>query len=140
MKDWKVRQEIYHRITKTFRDDYNVISKEYEVIYDEENIIPQALKYFKDKDVGWFYPAKSYVVGICYAKWLEQYFKEDFYEILSDKNLLYGNDPYFISYKESSEIYDKILEQLGKFDDTCGKIPDIKKYFIEEFLLDEQPL
>ena len=96
-----------------------------------------AILYFKTTELGWVYPAKSYVVGICYAKWLKQYFAENFYESLNDPDLLFGNDPYFVVYEKDKNTYDAILNNIGfDFDETMGIIPDIKKYFIEEFLID----
>jgi hypothetical protein len=78
------------------------------------------------------------VVAICYAKWLTKDFAEDFFTVLNDPDLLYNNDPTFIPYQESKEIYDSIIEQVGlEFDETQGVIPDIKKYYRLECLLED---
>jgi hypothetical protein len=132
MKNWKVQQAIYHKLNQWHDDDLSLHNIEI-----TENIIDNAIKYFTTTELGWVYPAKSYVVGICYAKWLNQYFAEDFYESLNDSNLLFGNDPYFVSYEKDKDTYDTILKNIGfDFDETLGIVPDIKKYFIEEFLID----
>jgi hypothetical protein len=132
MLEWKVRQEIYHKLNTGHDDDLSLHNIEL-----TENIIHNAIKYFTTTELGWVYPAKSYVVGICYAKWLKQYFAEDFYDALNDSNLLFGNDPYFVPYEKDKNTYDTILNNIGfDFDETLGIIPDIKKYFIEEFLID----
>jgi len=132
MKNWKVQQAIYHKLNQWHDDDLSLHNIEI-----TENIIDNAIKYFTTTELGWVYPAKSYVVGICYAKWLKQYFAEDFYESLNDSNLLFGNDPYFVSYEKDKDTYDTILKNIGfDFDETLGIVPDIKKYFIEEFLID----
>ena len=132
MKNWKIQQSIYHKLNQLHDDDLSL----HDVKLDPE-IIKNAILYFKTTELGWVYPAKSYVVGICYAKWLKQYFAEDFYQSLNDPDLLFGNDPYFVIYEKDKNTYDAILNNIGfDFDETMGIIPDIKKYFIEEFLID----
>ena len=132
MKNWKIQQSIYHKLNQLHDDDLSL----HDVKLDPE-IIKNAILYFKTTELGWVYPAKSYVVGICYAKWLKQYFAENFYESLNDPDLLFGNDPYFVVYEKDKNTYDAILNNIGfDFDETMGIIPDIKKYFIEEFLID----
>jgi hypothetical protein len=133
--EWKVNQEVYHRINSSFDDDLkNFDIKE----VDGTDIINYAVDYFTNDKAGWIYPSKSYVVAICYAKWLSKEFGEQFYSVLDDPDLLYGNDPYFLPYSESKEIYNEIIKQVGLgFDETQGIIPDIRKYFEEECLLKE---
>ena len=132
MKNWKIQQSIYHKLNQLHDDDLSL----HDVKLDPE-IIKNAILYFKTTELGWVYPAKSYVVGICYAKGLKQYFAENFYESLNDPDLLFGNDPYFVVYEKDKNTYDAILNNIGfDFDETMGIIPDIKKYFIEEFLID----
>jgi hypothetical protein len=131
MLNWKIQQEIYHKLNQYHDDDLSLHNIEI-----TDNIIRDAIKYFTTTELGWVYPAKSYVVGICYAKWLNQYFAEDFYESLNDVDLLFGNDPYFVPYEKDKHAYDEIINIVGfNFDETLGIIPDIKKYFIEEFLI-----
>jgi hypothetical protein len=131
MLNWKIQQEIYHKLNQYHDDDLSLHNIEI-----TDNIIRDAIKYFTTTELGWVYPAKSYVVGICYAKWLNQYFAEDFYESLNDVDLLFGNDPYFVPYEKDKNAYDEIINIVGfNFDETLGIIPDIKKYFIEEFLI-----
>jgi len=133
--EWKINQEIYHRLNKNFSDDLN----HHEVIkVTGTDVVDYAVKYFTE-DPGWIYPSKSFVVAICYAKWLSKEFAENFWKVLDDKELLYNNDPFFLPYnysKFTKERYDAIIEQVGLgFDETKGVIPDIKKYFEEEVLL-----
>ena len=132
MKDWKIQQTLYHKLNQHHDDDLSLHN-----IKINNDIINNAIKYFTTSELGWVYPAKSYVVGICYAKWLNYYFAEDFYESLNDQDLLFGNDPYFVPYEKDKDTYDAILNIVSfDFDETLGIIPDIKKYFIEEFLID----
>jgi hypothetical protein len=133
MKTWKVQQTIYHKLNQWHDDDLSL----HDVKIDAE-IVENAILYFKTTDLGWVYPAKSYVVGICYAKWLNQYFAEDFYTALNDKDLLFGNDPYFVPYEEDKDTYNAILNTVGfDFDEESGIVPDVKEYFKQEFGIDE---
>jgi len=137
MQDWKVTQEVYHRLNESHGDDLK--DKQLVFVHGQE-IIDNAVKYFTE-DPGWIYPSKSFVVAICYAKWLSKEFAENFWEVLDDPELLYNNDPYFVPYKYSKmskEIYDTIINNVGLgFDETQGVIPDIRNYFKDEFMLDD---
>lgn len=132
MKEWKLKQEIYHRLNKDFEDD---LSKHDIVI--SEDIVTNAVKYFTEKDMGWIYPAKSYMVGICYAKWLSENFGDRPLVYLDDEDLLYHNDPYFVNYSKDVSNYIKILENIGgwDFDEQAGMVPDVKHYFKLEFMI-----
>lgn len=130
MKEYKIRQEIYHRLRREFDDNL----ENFEISVSDD-IVNNAVKYFASEDIGWIYPAKSYVVGICYAKWLSEKYGGRPLEYLDDQELLYNNDPYFKKYSADPTSYIHILEKVGgwDFDETKGVIPDIRKYFDEEF-------
>lgn len=132
MNDWKIRQEIYHRINTEFDDDL----KTKDVVISDD-IVNNAVRYFRERDIGWIYPAKSYMVGICYARWLSENFGGNAIDYLDDQDLLYGNDPYFKKYSMNKEVYDEILNKIDhwSFDETVGMVPDVKSYFVEEFML-----
>lgn len=133
MKEWKVNQELYHKLNPQHNDDLSQFTVEM-----NEDIVSTAVKYFTSKDLGWVYPGKSYMVAICYARWIHEHWGDDFYQLLDDPMLLYGNDPYFTPYSKASHVYDQILKTIGGlyFDETVGFVPDVKQYFIEEFLID----
>ena len=128
MKDWKARQMAFHATSGDFRDDLNEVD-----IVISEDIVGDAVMHFEEKVDEWIYPSKSYVVAICYAKWLEQDFDEDFYEVLDDPDLLFGNDPYFVPYSDDEGTYKAILEEIH-FDEHAGMVPDIYEYYKEEML------
>jgi len=132
MIEWKIKQEIYHRLNKDLKDD---LSKHTITISD--NIVDNAVRYFTEKDMGWIYPAKSYMVGICYSKWLSENYGDRPLVYLDDQELLYNNDPYFVSYSKDVSNYMRILENIGgwEFDETLGMVPDVKEYFKMEFLI-----
>lgn len=135
--DYKVRQELYHRLNAEHGDELSKVSVEI-----TEDVIINAVRYFKEKDLGWIYPSKSYMVGICYARWLSEYFGGSPLEYLQDQTLLYNNDPYFQNYNLDPEAYDQILAEINywNFDETQGMVADVKSYFIKEFMLDTNPL
>lgn len=131
MEEWKLRQEIYHRLNTKHDDDLND-----KKIIITKDIVKNALRYFNEKDVGWIYPSKSYMVAICYARWLSEEFDKNPLDYLNDFNLLYNNDPYFLPYEKDIETYTKILNSIGwNFDETKGMVPDVKEYFVKEFML-----
>ena len=130
MKDWKIQQEIYHRLNPIHEDDASNFDIEI-----SEDIVGNAVRYFKTDDIGYIWPAKSYVVGICYAKWLANSYGGRPLEYLDDPELLYNNDPHFKSYSEDPATYIKILENIGgwDFDEQSGVIPAVRRYFDLEF-------
>ena len=130
MKDWKIKQELYHRLNVVHEDDLSKVN-----IQKTNNVVDDAIKYFNERDVGWIYPSKSYVVAICYAWWLSHDFQEDFADLLNDKDLLYGNDPYFKTYSEDTDTYNAIIDKVLPLDENKGMIPDIKKWYTAEFML-----
>jgi len=132
VNDWKIRQEIYHRLNTEFDDDLK--TKDVQI---SDDVVNNAIRYFTDRNIGWIYPAKSYMVGICYARWLSEYFGGNPIEYLNEEDLLFRNDPYFKTYSSDKDIYDQILYTINhwKFDETTGLVPDVKKYFLEEFML-----
>jgi hypothetical protein len=130
-EDWTINQEIYHRLNQAHDDDLSL--HEVEV---SDDIVGNAIKYFTTTELGWVYPAKSYVVAICYARWLTEQYGGVFYDYLEDPDLLYGNDPYFVTYSTDPKTYHSILNVVGwTFDETSGIVPDVRKYFNEEFML-----
>lgn len=132
--DYKIRQEIYHRLTTEFDDDLD--TKDIEI---SDNVVGNAVRYFRETDVGWIYPAKSYMVGICYARWLSEHFGGRAVEYLEDPDLLHGNDPYFVQYSTDPGSYHRILTVIGgwNFDANQGMVPDVYEYFREEFMLND---
>jgi hypothetical protein len=129
-KEWKVRQALYHKLNNEHTDDLKKFKVEF-----SKDIIENAIKYFNDKDLGFVYPAKSYVVAICYAYWLSKDFNENFYELLRDKDLLFNNDPYFKTYDNDREVYDNIIKRVFPLNENKGIVLDIKKYYTSEFLI-----
>ncbi len=111
-------------------DDYNLPYSRQSL--SKTKLIKQIVNFFKTES-QLIYPAKSYFVAIVYAKCLEKYFKQDFYQSLDDIELL-PDDPSFIPYNMSKEVYDLVLQEIG----DIWKYKSIEKtvdYFKQEFLI-----
>jgi len=127
MKEWKIRQFLYHSTAEDYVDDLN----KFDIVYNEDNIVEDAVIHFHQRVDDFLYPAKSYFVAICYAHWIQEEYGDDFYELLNDPELLYGNDPYFKTYDDDKETYDQILEEVELLPMT-GMVPDVRKYYEAE--------
>jgi hypothetical protein len=128
MKEWRLKQEVYHRLNRSHTDDLNNLD-----IVIKEDVVNETVRHFHERIDQWIYPAKSYFVAICYASWISKDFGEDFYELLNDQMLLAGNDPFFVTYDRAKEIYDTILSAIDKNDiKMTGMVPDVKEYYDAE--------
>jgi hypothetical protein len=131
MKDWQIRQDLYHRLNTEHSDDLSLHHIEI-----TDNVVEDAIRYFNERDIGWIYPSKSFMVGICYAKWLSEQFGGEPIDYLNEEDLLYGNDPYFVTYDKDKVTYDEILSKIGGWNFKYeGMVPDVKEYFNEEFMI-----
>jgi len=102
--------------------------------FDYNNISKQVIDFFINGSELLF-PAKSYFVAIIYAKCLEKYFNESFYDSLNDIELL-PDDKYFIPYGEDKETYDNILitiNNIWNYDSVTKTV----NYFKKEFLIND---
>jgi hypothetical protein len=127
MQEWKIKQEIYHRLHTDHSDDLNSVD-----IVITEKIVDDAVKHFYERVDQWVYPAKSYFVAICYAHWISIDFNEDFFQLLRDPLLLAGNDPYFVVYDQDKKTYDQILEKIDFPLPMTGMTPDVRQYYDAE--------
>lgn len=131
MQDWKIKQELYHRMVQIHSDDLN--DKHVQI---SEDIVDNAVRYFTETNVGWIYPAKSYMVGICYARWLSAEYGGHPLDYLEDADLLYGNDPHYVQYSTDPATYHQILNKIGGWEfEEIGMVPDVKEYYIAEFMI-----
>ncbi len=133
MKEFKVIQKMNNLL---FKEDVTHFVKIYEK--DPDSILRNACAYFTEEVRSLYYPSKSYCVAIIYAHLISFYFKESFWELLADKNLLNGNDDCFVPYYENPVLYDKILKSIG-FDEKYRlnlSLPQVLAtftYFTDEF-------
>jgi len=130
MQEWKIKQQLYHKLNRNHSDDLKWVT-----IEESDDIINNAIRYFREKDVGWIYPAKSYMVAIGYAFWIMEVYAENFYTVLSDPELL-PLDDYFVPYKEDKDTYNAIISEVtannkGKLE-MKGMVPDVRQYYETE--------
>lgn len=131
MKDWKYKQQLYH--LTNFSDDH-IEEKSY--IIQNDDLVKDIIEYFSIQSDVLIYPAKSYAVAIVYAKLLEKYFDEDFYEVLNDPELLYGNDQFFIKYSDDIDVYDEVISKIDlTFKNSIPQVRSTISYFEKEFLI-----
>lgn len=131
MKEWKVASQVYHLLHKHHSDDLNRVN----ITWIENDIIDWAVKHFNEHVDEWIYPAKSYFVAICYAYWLSEDFDENFWELLNDEMLLADNDPHFVQYSLDIKTYDDIIKKIKFPIEMNGMVPDVRKYYEDEFKL-----
>lgn len=130
--NWKER-----RMTSYLIHQFDDVNLPHAIVYEsKQGLIDRIVRFFHDGS-ELVYPAKSYFVAIIYAHYLHEYFSEDFYQMLSDPELL-PDDEYFIPYNnESKSIYDAVLEQVQPIDRFIS-IEKTHAYFLQEFLLEEE--
>lgn len=97
---------------------------------DNDLIVLNVIHFFKTES-KFIQPIKAYFVAIIYAKCMEKYFGKDFYECLSDPELLF-DDPYFVPYTENKEVYDKVVDAIGDLW-QYSSITKTVDYFKKEF-------
>lgn len=122
------------RLNAYLQNVWNDVDLNY--LVDNKNIADQVINFFKTES-KLIYPAKSYFVAIVYSKCLEKWFKKDFYESLSDFELL-PDDQFFKPYlysKKVTEIYNKILKFIDKDIWKYKSIIKTVEYFKKEFLI-----
>lgn len=136
---WTERRRLSYMLNSF--DDIN-LPHEFIMEDIDQYLINRIIKFFRSES-ELIYPAKSYFVAIIYAYLMTQYFNEDFYDILSNQNLL-PDDMYFIPYgsnTDTAHIYDEVLKDIcpNGLDDIMmySSIEKTKNYFLQEFLLEE---
>ena len=127
MQEWKIKQEIYHRLNTEHTDDLNEVD-----IVITTNVKEDALRHFVEYVDEWIYPAKSYAVAYCYAHWIRIDYNENFWNLQNDPMLLAGNDPYYKTLDESREIYEYLYDNIEWPIPMTGMVPDIKEYYNAE--------
>ena len=127
--NWKNRRKLSYLINDFDDTGLPYLIKEYA---SNEELVSEIVNFFMHGS-ELIYPAKSYFVGIVYAKLLEKYFEADFYESLSDSELL-PDDSFFVSYNNSRNVYDAVLKRIGNPLDYPAA-DKTKEYFYQEFLV-----
>lgn len=113
---WKRRNKLIEKERLYYVNDKRSIINQ--VIYMWNNLI--------NKDI---YPSNLYFKAIIYAKVLSDLNELDFYDLLSDSNLL-NNDKDWKNYQEDKETYDEILCSINL--DNIYDLDGMSEFYIEE--------
>jgi len=126
---YKDFQRVYNQLITDHPDDFSNM----EIIEDDE-LVDNALSYFKHATFPLIYRSKSYAVAIIYAHKLNEIYGIDKYDILNDPDLFLGQDMYFVPYSQDPETYDRIMERLMTIPNwiESGWAPQTVKYCLLE--------
>lgn len=126
---YKEYQQLYDALVTEHPDDFANM----EIVIEDE-LVNNALHYFKEATFPLIYPAKSYAVAIIYATKLNELYDIPVIDVLDDSDLFLGQDPYFIPYSEDPETYDAIMTALEDMPDwmSSGWAPQSVEYCLLE--------
>lgn len=126
---YKEYQQLYDALVTEHPDDFANM----EIVIEDE-LVNNALHYFKEATFPLIYPAKSYAVAIIYATKLNELYGIPVIDVLDDSDLFLGQDPYFIPYSEDPETYDAIMTALEDMSDwmSSGWAPQSVEYCLLE--------
>ncbi|MDR3607742.1 MAG: hypothetical protein P4M08_10220 [Oligoflexia bacterium] len=135
LPEWKLRQALSHRI---FPIEDELQPGAIELVSSPERRLELCIDYFKSPQPELYYPCKSYCVAVIYARLLNRCFGVDFFAVLNDPELLFGNDPYFVRYSDDRAFYDAILSKISlDFDESIYQVERTISFFKREFLIGE---
>ena len=144
MREWKLRQKIYHRALGSDLPDIIELNSDMsnhldiKQYADVGDLIAEIVSHFTIEVPRLVYPAKSFYVAIMYARLLEQNFGQNFYTVLDDPELLYGNDQFFVPYSKARYVYDEVLKRidLTQLNMSLSQVKSTVGFFRREFLID----
>lgn len=73
------------------------------------NVIVSALNMINGDVEALEFPAKSYIVAICYADYISKQYDNDFYSVLSHPQLLHDDDHFTPYNEETAVVYDTLI-------------------------------
>lgn len=140
MKHYTYRRHTFYHLSghESFEDEH----KNFEIKDREASVVEDAVVYLTDGSSYLNFPGAARAVAIATADFISRNFNEDFHEVLSDKSLMHGNDPYFKTYLEDKDIYDAILSKLPRqeIDWSNYRMSVTHRLIKAEYLLDEKGL
>lgn len=138
MKEYEYRRRTFYSLQDEFcfLDEH----QNFDIIFDEENVVEDAIKYLQDGSTYLKFPGAARAVAYAAADLIAQEFGENFFEVLNDPNLMHGNDPYFKTYEEDKEVYNEIVQRLPAINWNSERMAITKRLLMEEYMLDEKGL
>lgn len=140
MKEYEFRRSVFYRLHSdtSFEDEH----KNFQIIFDESTVVEDAITYLRDGTSYLRFPGAPRAVAIAVADFVARNFQEDFYEVLSNPSLMHGNDPYFRTYPEDKETYDKILKTIPRerINWNSHRMGITGRLIAQEYMLDEEGL
>ncbi len=138
MKDYEFRRTTFYALKghEAFEDEH----KNFDIVLDHNTIVADAVTYLTDGTSYLRFPGAARAVAIAVADIIARNFREDFYEVLNDPNLMHNNDPYFLRYEEAKETYDAILKMIprDKINWNCERMKISERLILQEYMLDEE--
>lgn len=126
---YKEYQQLYDLLVTEHSDDFSLME-----FVESEELVENALNYFREAKFPLVYPAKSYAVAIIYAFTLCDLYSIPIRTILDDKDLFLGQDPYFVPYSCDPTTYEAIMSALKDMSNWIegGWAPKSKSYCLLE--------
>lgn len=114
----------------------------FDIVEAAQTVVEDAVDYLVTGGSYTRFPGAARAVAVATADFVSRKFKEDFFEVLSEKDLMHGNDPYFKTYNQDQEVYDQILQRvpLEKINWSSDRMQITKRLLLEEYLLDRPGL
>ena len=143
MKEYEYRRKTFYSLQDGF--DFPDELVKFPVIDNEETNIPEnmvkdGVQYLIDGTTYLRFPGVARATAIAVAQIIVENFGEEFFEVLNDKDLMNGFDPYFKTYGEDKEVYDAILSVVSpnEINWNSERMQITQKLVLEEYMLDEK--
>lgn len=140
MKEYELRRSVFYKLNGhlSFEDEH----KNFPIVFDESTVVEDAVTYLVDGTSYLRFPGAPRAVAIAVADFIARNFGEDFYEVLTNSELMHGNDPYFRTYPEDKETYDKILKVIPreKINWDSHRMSITRRLITQEYMLDDEGL
>lgn len=140
MKEYEYRKTVFYQLNS--HRDFEDSHKNFNYIINTNTTVDDAVKYLIDGSAYLSFPGAARAVAIAAGVFIAQNFKEEFHQILDNKNLMHGNDPYFKRYSEDKNTYDRVLKIVGidSINWTSYRMMITTRLLKEEYMLDIEGL
>lgn len=140
MKEYEYRRNVFYGIHghEDFEDEHS----NFNYTIENDSVVEDGVTYLLDGTSYLRFPGAARAVAIAVADIISREFNEDFYEVLNDKSLMHFNDPFFKTYNEDKEVYDKILNKIPRNSIVWNshRMGITERLIRQEYMLDESGL